>query len=61
MRHRGRMPGDDRGRGWRDAVTSQGRPRIVATTRSQKEARKEPIQPLRLNIELSRQESVSRL
>jgi len=47
MRHRGRMPGDDRGRGWRDAVTSQGRPRIVATTRSQKEARKEPIQPLR--------------
>ena len=40
-RHTGRRPGDHGGRGWNDASTGQGTPRIASNIRSQKQAKKD--------------------
>jgi len=40
--HRGRLPREDRGRGWRDVSTSQGRPRTTGHHQELEGARKDP-------------------
>lgn len=53
----GRWSCDDGGRGWRDAATSQGHQRLLATSRSWEQARKDP--PLEVHREWALQTPMS--